>query len=237
VEPGELVELTSDDVLSTSLIPQGERAPCVFELVYFARPDSEVFGQSTHAARLRMGEQLAIQDENHEFKPDIVVPIPDSGFPAAIGYARKSGVMLEKAIIRSHYVGRTFILPSQDAREHSIRLKLSVIREAVKGKRVVLIDDSIVRGNTSRLIVQMVREAGAKEVWMRIASPPLAWPCYLGIDTPDRSQLVINRHATPEGVRDAIGADDLRYLSLEGLKTATGRAQFCFGCMTGTYPV
>lgn len=237
IEPGELVELTTDTVHSTQLIPAGERGPCVFELVYFARPDSEVFGQSTHTARTRMGEELAAQDADLALKPDIVVPIPDSGFPAAIGYARKSGVMLEKAIIRSHYVGRTFILPSQDARAHSIRLKLSVIKEAVKGKRVALIDDSIVRGNTSRLIVQMVREAGAAEVWMRIASPPLAWPCYLGIDTPDREQLVINRHATVEGVRDAIGADDLRYLSLDGLKSATRRAQFCFGCMTGKYPV
>lgn len=240
IAPGELIEIGPEGVQSTALLtPAKKPAPCVFELVYFARPNSEVFGQNAHQARLRMGEQLAEEDLAAGFpvKPDIVVPIPDSGFPAAIGYARKSGVPLEQAIIRSHYVGRTFILPDQDARAHSIKLKLSVIRDAVRGKRVVLIDDSIVRGNTSRLIVQMVRDAGAAEVWMRIASPPLSWPCYLGIDTPNREELVINRHSDVEGVRKAVSADNLRYLSLDGLKSATKRADFCFGCMTGEYPV
>ena len=239
IEPGEMVELGPNGVTSQSLLPPARRAPCIFELVYFARPDSNVFSQSVHQARTRMGEELAAQDATSldDHRPDIVVPIPDSGFPAAIGYARKSCVMLEKAIIRSHYIGRTFILPDQDSRSHSLHLKLSVIREAVAGKRVLLIDDSIVRGNTSRLIVQMVRDAGAKEVWMRIASPPLSWPCYLGIDTPNRDELVINQHATEAGVQKFIGADNLRYLTLEGLHRATGQGQFCTGCMNGDYPV
>jgi amidophosphoribosyltransferase len=185
-----------------------------------------------------MGEQLALEDPDiAEKRPDIIVPVPDSGFPAAIGYSRQSGIPLERAIIRSHYVGRTFILPDQDSRTHSVHLKLSVIPEAVEGKKVILVDDSIVRGNTSRLIVEMVRAAGAKEVWMRIASPPLAWPCYLGIDTPTRNELVINRYHTTEGVRDVIAADNLRYLSLEGLQKATGRGPFCMACMDGKYPV
>jgi amidophosphoribosyltransferase len=184
-----------------------------------------------------MGEELAALDAGRGVRPDLVVPIPDSGFPAAIGYARKSGVPLDKAIIRSHYIGRTFILPDQDSRTHSLRLKLSVIREAVEGKVVALVDDSIVRGNTSRLIVEMVREAGAREVWMRIASPPLGWPCYLGIDTPDFHELIVNQHADLDAVRTSIGADDLRYLTLEGLRAAVRGEDFCFGCMTGTYPV
>lgn len=237
---GELVEIGAEGVRATQLLaPAPAPAPCVFELVYFARPNSEVFGQGVHGARLRMGEQLALEDEaaGLTVRPDLVVPIPDSGVPAALGYARRSGIPLEQAIIRSHYVGRTFILPDQDSRSHGIRMKLSVIREVVRGKRVLLLDDSIVRGSTSRLIVQMVREAGAAEVWMRIASPPIAWPCFLGIDTPTREELVINRHGDVDGVRRAIGADNLRYLSLDGLQAATGRAAFCFGCMNGSYPI
>jgi amidophosphoribosyltransferase len=140
------------------------------------------------------------------------------------------------AILRSHYVGRTFILPDQDSRTNSIRLKLSVVRPAVAGRAVLLVDDSIVRGNTSRKIVSMVREAGARSVWMRIASPPLGWPCYLGIDTPDRHELIINRHASVGEVERSLGADNLRYLTLAGLRRATGEAAFCFGCMTGEYP-
>lgn len=239
VAPGELVELDENGLRSQHLLQPSRVAPCIFELVYFARPDSTVFSQSVHAARTRMGEQLAMQDakENLPHKPDIVVPVPDSGFPAAIGYARQSGIPLEKAIIRSHYIGRTFILPDQDSREHSLHLKLSVIKGAVAGKRVMLVDDSIVRGNTSRLIVQAVRDAGAKEVWMRIASPPLSWPCYLGIDTPDKDELVINHYSTVEGVQQFIGADNLRYLSLQSLHAATGHGQFCTGCMNGDYPV
>ncbi len=239
VRPGELVEIGPEGVVRQKLLEAATRpAPCVFELVYFARPNSEVFGQGVQGARIRMGEHLAIQDEMEGIEPpDIVVPIPDSGVPAAIGYARRSGVLLEMAILRSHYVGRTFILPDQDSRTHSIRLKLSIIRESVEGKRVLMVDDSIVRGNTARKIVQMVREAGASEVWLRIASPPLGWPCYLGIDTPSFDELVINREGTVEAVRKAIGADQLRYLSIDGLVDATLKQSFCFGCMNGDYPL
>lgn len=241
VQPGELVEVGPDGLRSTQLLTPGRLAPCVFELVYFSRPDSRVFGQSVYNARTRMGEELARQDQDHgdahKPRPDIIVPIPDSGFAAAIGYSRRIGIPLEKAIIRSHYVGRTFILPDQDSRTHSLRLKLAVIREAVAGQRVLLLDDSIVRGNTSRMIVEMVREAGAKEVSIRIASPPLCWPCYLGIDTPDRDELVINQLGSVEKVRAFIGADSMRYLSQDGLRRATKNEPFCMACMDGDYPV
>jgi amidophosphoribosyltransferase len=238
VEPGELITLGPEGVTSTQLLPPTERTPCVFELVYFSRPNSIVFGEGVNGARVRMGEELARDDAANPGAPaDIVVPVPDSGVPAAIGYSRQSGVMYEKAILRSHYVGRTFILPDQDTRASQVGLKLSVIGEAVAGKRVLLVDDSIVRGNTSRQIVQMLRDAGAASVSMRVASPPLAWPCYLGIDTPTRDELVINRAGSVERVADMIGVDDLRYLSVEGLRRAAGGGPFCMACMTGEYPV
>lgn len=238
VEPGELVTIGPEGVISRPLLAPDRATPCVFELVYFSRPNSHVFGQSVNAARIRMGMELARADEEDPGEPpDIVVPVPDSGVPAAIGYSRRSGVLYEKAILRSHYVGRTFILPDQDTRASQVELKLSVIREAVEGKKVVLVDDSIVRGNTSRQIVQMIREAGAARVSMRVASPPLAWPCYLGIDTPSREELVINRAGTVQRVADMIGVDDLRYLSVEGLSRAVGGGSFCMACMTGDYPV
>lgn len=249
IDRGELVEIGPEGIKSTQLLtPAAEAAPCVFELVYFARPDSTVFGQGVHSARRRMGAELALQDDAvvSEIKraakqgtglDTIVVPVPDSGFPAAMGYAQHSGLVLENAIVRSHYVGRTFILPDQDSRSHSVHMKLSVIEEVVAGKRVILVDDSIVRGNTSRIIVEMVRQAGATEVWMRIASPPLRWPCYLGIDTPTREELAVNRLGTVEAVGDWVGAENLRYLDLDRLKNATLRAPFCFGCMNGAYPL
>ena len=235
---GELVSIGPEGVTTEQLLPRAAPSPCVFELVYFSRPNSTVFGQSVNGARIRMGMELAIADAAAGTRPaDIVIPVPDSGVPAAIGYSRQSGILYEKAILRSHYVGRTFILPDQDSRTSQIELKLSVIKDAVRGKRVVLVDDSIVRGNTSRQIVQMVREAGAAEVAMRVASPPLAWPCYLGIDTPSRDELVINRAGSVERVANMIGVDDLRYLSIDGLRRATGNGDFCMACMTGEYPV
>ncbi|MBI3180355.1 MAG: amidophosphoribosyltransferase [Deltaproteobacteria bacterium] len=239
VKPGELIEMTPEGFKRTELLKPATGGSCVFELVYFARPDSEVFGQGVQGARKRMGEELARQDQREGLTlgPAVVVPIPDSGVPAAVGYAKESGLPIDMAIIRSHYVGRTFILPDHDSRTHGIRMKLSVVKDAVEGRRVILVDDSIVRGNTSRKIVQMIREAGAKEVWMRIASPPLAWPCYLGIDTPTREEFIINREGSPEAVQKSIGVNNLRYLTVDGLKTATGNRPFCFGCMTGKYPV
>jgi len=237
VRPGELVEIGAEGVRSTQLLTPARPSPCVFELVYFARPNSTVFGQSVYAARVRMGTELARQDAGATKRPDLIVPIPDSGNPSAIGYSRESGIPLEYGIVRSHYVGRTFILPDQDSRSHRLRLKLSVIPDVVAGKKVLLIDDSIVRGNTSRMIVQMVREAGAKEVWLRVASPPIAWPCYLGIDTPTREELVINRQGSVEGVARVLGCDDLRYLSQDALRRAVGGGPHCFACMDGDYPV
>jgi amidophosphoribosyltransferase len=238
IEPGELVTIGPEGVEARQLLPPAATTPCVFELVYFSRPNSTVFGQSVNSARVRMGMELAAADKASGFEPpDIVIPVPDSGVPAAIGYSRRSGVLYEKAILRSHYVGRTFILPDQDSRTSQIELKLSVIKASVQGLHVMLIDDSIVRGNTSRQIVQMVRDAGAAAVSMRVASPPLAWPCYLGIDTPDRDELVINRAGSVGKVADLIGADDLRYLSIDGLRRATGDQPYCMACMTGDYPV
>ena len=212
----------------------------MFELVYFARPDSLVFGQNAQAARTRMGEQLAHQDKDigGQFpEVDMVVPVPDSGVPAAIGYSRVSGIPYERAILRSHYFGRTFLLPTHDARAQGVRLKLSVNRELIAGKRLLLVDDSLVRGNTAREIVHMVREAGAAQVWMRIASPPLRWPCYLGIDMPSREELIINAHRDAAGVQAHIGVDHLRYLSEERLRHATANAPVCMACMNGRYPL
>lgn len=239
IAPGELVRIGHKGLRSRQLLKPNKKAPCVFELVYFSRPDSTTFGQSVHNARARMGEILAAEDEkvtdlNHI---DVVMPVPDSGVPAAIGYARRSGIPFENGFVRNHYIGRTFILPDQNSREHDLRLKLSVVSEVVKDKVVMLIDDSIVRGNTSKLIVQMVRDAGAKEVCMRVASPPIGWPCYLGIDTPTYGELIKNKTHSVEGIRKFIGADSLKYLSLEGLQQAVGGKSFCFGCMSGKYPV
>lgn len=237
IEPGELVTIGPEGVETRQLLKPAALAPCVFELVYFARPNSTVFGQGVNEARTRMGEELARADAAAGFRADVVVPVPDSGVPAAIGYSRGSGLPYEKAILRSHYVGRTFILPDQDARTSQIELKLSVVRQAVAGKRVVLVDDSIVRGNTSMQIVKMIREAGASGVALRVASPPIAWPCFMGIDTPRREELAINREGSPAGVAAAIGVDDLAYLSAEALRRAAGGGEHCMACMTGEYPI
>lgn len=239
VRPGELVEVGADGPRSVQLLePAAPPAPCVFELVYFARPDSLVFGHNVRRTRMRMGEELAFQDDARgDGKPDVVVPVPDSGLPAALGYAQRRGVPLVEAILRNQSAGRTFILPDQDSRLAELRHKLSVCPEAVDGKRVALIDDSIVRGNTARLLVQQVRAAGARTVHLRIASPPLAWPCYLGIDTPNDKELIFKQQGGAARVAELIGADDLRYLDLDGLRRATGGQPFCMACMNGVYPV
>ena len=241
VKPGELINIGAKGIKSKQLIEPKKSGRCVFELVYFSRPDSTTFSMSVHKARRKSGRILAQEDGDLSVDmgqlPDIVVPVVDSGVPAAIGYSRESGIPFEMAIVRSHYIGRTFILPDQSSRAHSVNLKLSVIPEVVKDKKVVLVDDSIVRGNTSKLIVKMVRDAGAKEVWMRVASPPIGWPCYLGIDTPSYSELIKNKTDSVEGIRKFIGADSLRYLSINGLKPAVGNEEFCMGCMNGKYPI
>lgn len=239
VTPGELVEIGPHGLRAEPLLPPAPvPAPCVFELVYFARPDSLTFSQNTHLSRIRMGEELARQDlQDGGIDADVVVPVPDSGNSAALGYARTIGLPLDEAILRSRHTGRTFILPDQDAREHGVAMKLSVIRESVRDRRVVLVDDSLVRGTTARQIVQRVRDAGARSVVLRVASPPLLWPCYLGIDMPSREELIANQAGGVEGVRQLLGADGLRYLALDGLRRATGGGPFCRACMDGAYPV
>jgi amidophosphoribosyltransferase len=213
--------------------------PCIFEYIYFSRPDSIVGGRSVYDVRKTMGAQLA-----HEAPADadVIIPVPDSGVPAAIGFAQASGIPFEMGIIRNHYVGRTFIQPTQSIRELGVRLKHSANKAVVQGKRIVLIDDSLVRGTTSKKIVQMMRDAGAKEVHFRIASPPIKYPDYYGIDTPERDKLLAANHDV-EGIRGVIGADSLAFLSVDGIYRAMGeerrnpvKPQFTDHCFTGDYP-
>ena len=208
---------------------------CVFEYVYFARPDSQLAGRSVYDMRKALGRALA---REHPVEADVVIPVPDSGVPAAIGYASARGVAFEMGLIRSHYVGRTFIEPQQSIRHFGVRLKLSPVEPVLRGKRVVVIDDSIVRGTTSRKIVKMVRDAGAREVHLRISSPPTQWPCYYGIDTPTRRELIASSHSIDEIAR-YVTADSLGYLSLDGmLETLGGSADgFCHACFSGQYAI
>jgi amidophosphoribosyltransferase len=236
VEPGELVVVDREGLRSFRPFPPEPVRQCIFEQVYFARPDSLVFGENVLASRLALGRQLA---REAPADADIVVPVPDSGIGAGLGYAQESGLPYQWGLIRNHYVGRTFIEPMQSIRSFGVRIKLNPVREILAGKRVVLIDDSIVRGTTSRKIVQMVREAGAREIHVRISSPPTTGPCYYGIDTPLKSELIASSHTVPE-IRDWIGADSLAYLSNEGLLAAVGDAEgtrHCTACFSGNYPV
>jgi len=240
VQPGELVVCTRDGVESRRISPASNQArPCVFELIYFARPNSIVDGKSVYELRKNLGRQLAMEAPADA---DIVSPIPESGVPAAIGYAAETRLPFELGIIRSHYVGRTFIAPSQDKRELGVKRKHSINRSEMEGKRVVFIDDTLVRGTTSRQLVRMAKEAGAREVHMRIASPPIMYPDYYGIDTPTREELMGARLSTEE-IRREIEADSLAFLSLEGLYAALGRGErnasapaFTDHCFTGDYP-
>jgi amidophosphoribosyltransferase len=236
VEPGELVVIDRNGMRSFHPFPPEPHRQCVFEHVYFARPDSLVFGRNVLASRLALGRQLA---KDAPAEADVVVPIPDSGMGAALGYAKESGIPFEWGLVRNHYVGRTFIEPKQSIRSFGVKIKLNPVREVIAGKRVVLIDDSIVRGTTSRKIVSMVREAGAAEVHMRISSPPTTGPCYYGIDTPTRAELIASSHSVEE-IRERIGADSLGYLSEAGLLAAVDDAagqRHCTACFSGRYPV
>jgi amidophosphoribosyltransferase len=244
VENGEIVVFDQDGMHSHKPFPPMAPRPCIFEYIYFARPDSIVGGRHVYEVRKTMGAELAREELAREtrFAADVIVPVPDSGVPAAIGYAQESKIPYELGIIRNHYVGRTFIEPAQHIRQLGVRLKHSANRAVVKGKRIVLIDDSIVRGTTSVKIVQMMREAGAKEVHFRIASPPITHPDYYGIDTPERENLLAANHDL-EGMRNFIGADSLQFLSVEGIYRAMGyakrdplRPQFTDHCFTGDYP-
>jgi amidophosphoribosyltransferase len=236
VEPGEVVVISAEQGLR-SFKPFGAAplAQCVFEHVYFARPDSYVFGESVNEVRTELGRRLARESP---VAADVVVPIPDSGVCAAVGYSEAAGIPMRMGLIRNHYVGRTFIEPQQSIRHFGVRVKLNPVRSILEGKRVVLVDDSIVRGTTSRKIVKMVRAAGASEVHMRISCPPTISPCFYGVDTPRKKELIAATH-TLEEIRKYLGADSLAYLSLEGLTSAVkgGRSKYCTSCYTGSYPV
>ncbi len=239
VENGEVVIITRDGIESHRPFPKTEPRPCIFEYIYFSRPDSVVGGRSVYDVRQEMGKQLA---REAPASADVVVPVPDSGVPAAIGYAQESGIPFEIGIVRNHYVGRTFIEPEQQIRALGVKLKHSAVQSAVKDNRVVLIDDSIVRGTTSVKIVQMMYDAGAREVHMRIASPPITHPDFYGIDTPDQQKLLAATHDL-EGMRDYIGADSLAFISIDGIYRAMGydardpdHPQFTDHCFTGEYP-
>ncbi len=235
VEPGEMVVVSASGVKSFKPFPPAPSAQCIFEHVYFARPDSYVFGESVNEVRTNLGRLLA---REQPVEADVIVPVPDSGVCAAIGFAEESGIPMRVGLIRNHYVGRTFIEPQQSIRHFGVRVKLNPVRSILEGRRVVLVDDSIVRGTTSRKIVKMVRAAGATEVHMRISCPPTISPCFYGVDTPRRSELIAATH-TLEEIRKYIEADSVGYLSLEGLLSSVGRrrASYCTSCYTAQYPV
>lgn len=235
VEPGEMVILDGTGVRSLRPFAPTEPSHCIFEHVYFARPDSFVFGRDVHATRVEMGRRLARETA---VDADVVVPVPDSGVVAAVGFSQESGLPLEFGLIRNHYVGRTFIEPRQSIRHFGVKVKLNPVRSVIEGRRVVLIDDSIVRGTTSRKIVGMVRRAGAKEVHFRVSSPPTTGPCHYGIDTPKREELIASTHSIVE-IAAFVGADSVGYLSQEGLLASVGddRHRYCSACFSGRYPV
>jgi len=236
VEPGELVVLSDRGLESHHPFGKTDPAMCVFEYVYFARPDSRIFGaNAVYATRKAYGRQLA---QESWVPADIVIPVPDSGVPAALGYAEGAGIPFETGLIRNHYVGRTFIEPEQSIRHFGVKVKLNAVSEVLEGKRVVVVDDSLVRGTTSRKIVKMIRNAGAKEVHMRISSPPIVSPCFYGIDTPTKKELIASSHSTEE-IRRYITADSLAYLSLDGmLKASPGSpTHYCNACFTERYPI
>ncbi|HSD88454.1 MAG TPA: amidophosphoribosyltransferase [Kofleriaceae bacterium] len=244
VEPGEIVVIEKGGMTSHRLVHTASPHPCIFEHVYFARPDSLVNGKSVYKARERMGMRLAQEQPAPllgDLKADVVIPVPDSGVPAAIGFSKESGIPFEMGLIRSHYVGRTFIEPQDSIRHFGVRLKLSPVRAIIDGKRVVVVDDSLVRGTTSRKIVKMLRNAGAREVHLRISAPPTTHPCFYGIDTPNRSELVAASHTVDEIAR-YVTCDSLGYLSHAGMVAAVGGATadpqaYCSACFTGEYPV
>lgn len=236
IEPGELVMISGNNELkSYRPFPVVQESPCIFEYVYFARPDSNVFGRNVYPIRKRMGAELA---RECPAKADYVIPVPDSGVTAALGFAQESGIPLELGLIRNHYVGRTFIEPKQSIRDFGVKIKLNANPEILAGKSIVVVDDSIVRGTTSRKLVTMLRQAGAKEVHMRVSSPPTIDPCYYGIDTPEKSQLIAS-HMSIDEIKKYLGVDSLAYLSVDGLYRAVGsvKGKFCDACFSGKYPV
>jgi amidophosphoribosyltransferase len=236
LDPGELLVIDVDGPVSIRPWPDTQIDPklCLFEFVYLARPDSRLYGQELHSARIRMGELLA---EQAPVAADMVMGVPDSGLPAAEGFARRSGIRYGQGLVKNRYIGRTFIVPDQSQRAQGVRRKLNPLRDAIVGQRLIVVDDSIVRGTTTRAMVRVLREAGAAEVHLRISSPPYRWPCYYGLATGSRAELIAANLSVGE-ICDYLGADSLAYLSLEGLKEATGAAGagFCDACLTGDYP-
>ena len=236
VLPGEIVTITPEGGIQSDLslaLPKEKEARCIFEYIYFARPDSHIYGVSVYASRIKAGRFLAMDSP---VDADLVVGVPESGNAAALGYSLQSGIPYGTAFVKNGYVGRTFIKPKQSSRESSVRVKLNVLKEAVDGKRIIMIDDSIVRGTTSDRIVKMLRDAGATEVHVRISSPPFLWPCYFGTDIPEREQLIAYNRSI-EDIRKIIGADSLGYLGIERLEEMVGGLNICKGCFTGTYPM
>ena len=234
IAPGEMVVINSTGIHSSFPLRPAEPSHCIFEFIYFARPDSMVFGQNVYTIRKNFGRQLARETG---IEADVVIPVPDSGVPAALGYAEEAGIPFDTGLIRNHYVGRTFIEPRQTIRHFGVKIKLNPVKDALKGKRVVVVDDSIVRGTTSKKIIKMIRNAGAKEIHMRISSPPTSYPCFYGIDTPTRQELIASTHSIEE-IRKYITADTIGYISLDGIqKVVPHRMNYCSACFDGEYPV
>jgi amidophosphoribosyltransferase len=229
-----MVIINSKGIHSSFPFKKAEPSHCIFEFIYFARPDSMVFGQNVYSIRKEFGRQLARETN---VAADVVIPVPDSGVPAALGYAEEAGIPFDTGLIRNHYVGRTFIEPRQSIRHFGVKIKLNPVRDALRGKRVVVVDDSIVRGTTSKKIIKMIRNAGAAEIHMRISSPPTSYPCFYGIDTPTRQELIASSHSIEE-IRKYITADSLGYISMDGIqKVVPYRMNYCAACFDGAYPV
>ncbi len=235
IEPGEVLVIDETGTRSIRPFDTTDQTLCIFEFIYFARPDSVIADRSVYAVRVELGRELA---REHPVQADMVIPIPDSGFPAALGYAQEAGIPLEMGLIRNHYIGRTFIEPEESIRHFGVKIKLNAVQDIIRGKRVVLVDDSIVRATTGRKIVRMTRKAGASQVHERISSPPITHPCFYGIDTACKEELIAANHTTDE-IRAYLDADSLGYLSLKGLKACMGNKGhgFCHACFTGDYPV
>ncbi|MBI2301158.1 MAG: amidophosphoribosyltransferase [Armatimonadetes bacterium] len=235
VEPGEVAVIDANGLRWFQAVPSERKAMCIFETIYFARPDSQIYNRTLHGARRHMGEQLAIE---HPAEADVVIPVPDTGIPGAIGYAAVSHIPFDTGLVKSRYIQRTFIQPDQRQREMGARLKYTPIPETIAGRRVVVVDDSIVRGTTTGKLIHLIREAGAREVHLRIFSPPIKWPCFYGIDMARRDELIAATH-TIEEIREHVGADSLGYLSIAGLAKAldVSAKHFCWACLTGRYPI
>jgi len=235
LEPGEMITITAEGVVARQLLDpaEGKEKLCIFEFVYFARPDAYLMGHQVHTTRRRMGELLATQSH---VEADIVMGVPDGGVPAAEGFAKASGIPFGYGLVKNRYIGRTFIAPDQNNRNDAVRRKFNPLRENIEGQRLIVVDDSIVRGTTTKALVSMLRDAGAKEVHLRISSPPFAWPCYYGIDTPNRDELLAANHSIEE-INDFVGSDTLEYITLENLRASIQlEGECCDACLTGSYP-